>query len=283
VLCAFVANVASLALPISNLTNLLYAEAFHISFAAFAARMLAPQVVALGALYGMLRWRFRGDLPDRFESGALPPPASVVPDRGYFQACVAMLAVALVGYFVAPLVHVEPYVIAFACSLVLAVAGLRTGCVTLGTFGELSWGLLPFVVGLFVAVRGLENLHLAETCSAWLARRPPGSPLVLVATASATALASNTTNNLPAALLARRVLLLAPTSTSTMLAALVGADVGSVVTPFASLATMLVITLARRDGERVRVGTLVGFGAWAAPVLVLVTCVALAATFAAAR
>jgi Na+/H+ antiporter NhaD/arsenite permease-like protein len=39
--------------------------------------------------------------------------------------------------------------------------------------------------------------------------------------------------------------------TGTVLAALVGADVGSMVTPFGSLATMLVLALARRDGHQV--------------------------------
>ena len=45
VLCAFVANVGSMLLPISNLTNLLFADAFHQTFAAFAARMIVPQLV----------------------------------------------------------------------------------------------------------------------------------------------------------------------------------------------------------------------------------------------
>ena len=37
--CAFVANTASLLLPVSNLTNLLFQKAFHLSFGAFALRM----------------------------------------------------------------------------------------------------------------------------------------------------------------------------------------------------------------------------------------------------
>ena len=58
-LCAFVANVGSLLLPISNLTNLLFADAFHQTFAAFAARMILPQIVALVTTYAILRWHFR--------------------------------------------------------------------------------------------------------------------------------------------------------------------------------------------------------------------------------
>ena len=80
VLCAFVANVGSLLLPISNLTNLLFADAFRQTFAAFAARMIVPQLVALVATYAILRWHFRRDLPSRFEGESLPEPASVSPE-----------------------------------------------------------------------------------------------------------------------------------------------------------------------------------------------------------
>src|ERR1035437_3992740 len=77
VLCAFVANVSSLALPISNLTNLLFADAFHMTFAAFASRMIAPQLVALVTTYALLRWHFRRDLPNGFDGESLPEPATV--------------------------------------------------------------------------------------------------------------------------------------------------------------------------------------------------------------
>ncbi len=145
VLCAFVANVGSLALPISNLTNILFADAFHLTFAAFASRMIVPQLVALVTTYALLRWHFRRDLPARFDGESLPEPASAVPNRAYFLVCVAVLAVVLVGYFLAPLAGLEPYAIAFAGSGVLAIAGAATGRVRIRAAGELSWGLIPFV------------------------------------------------------------------------------------------------------------------------------------------
>jgi arsenical pump membrane protein len=118
VLCAFVANVGSLLLPTSNLTNILFADAFHLTFATFAARMITPQLVALVTTYVLVRWHFRRELPNCFDAESLPEPASVVPDRTYFLVCV--------GYFLAPLVGLEPYVIAFAGSGVLVIAGAAT-------------------------------------------------------------------------------------------------------------------------------------------------------------
>ncbi|MGA2170360.1 MAG: ArsB/NhaD family transporter [Terracidiphilus sp.] len=283
VLCAFVANVGSLALPISNLTNLLFADAFHQTFAAFAARMIAPQLVALGATYAVLRWHFRRELPDRFDGESLPEPASVVANRAYFLVCVTVLAVVLICYFLAPLMGLEPYVFAFAGSAVLAFAGVAGGRVRIRAARELAWDLFPFVIGLFIAVQGLENLGIVGVESGWLASMRPGSPEKLLSAAGATALASNVMNNLPAALIARSVLLRSHSHMGTVLAALIGADAGPMITPFGSLATMLVLAFARRDGEEVHAGRLVLLGLWATPVIVILTVLALALSFALVR
>jgi len=280
VLCAFVANVGSLALPISNLTNLLFADAFHQTFAAFAARMIAPQLVALITTYAVLRWHFRRELPDSFSGESLPEPASVVPNRPYFLVCVSVLAVVLIGYFLAPLMGLEPYVFAFAGSAVLAIAGAGSGRVHIRALGELSWSVFPFVIGIFVAVQGLENLGLIGAASRWLTEMRPGSPESLLTVAGATALTSNVMNNLPAALIARSVLLRSHAHMSTVLAALIGADVGPMITPFGSLATMLVLAFARQDGEEVHAGELMMLGLWAVPMIVILTALALALSFA---
>ena len=280
VLCAFIANVASMLLPVSNLTNLLFADAFHQTFAAFAARMIVPQLVALAATYAILRWHFRRELPARFGSESLPDPASVVPNRFYFICCIAILTAVLICYFLAPLMGLEPYVFAFAASAMLAIAGLLAGRVQVRTALELSWDLFPFVMGLFIAVQGLENLGIVDLSSGWLTPMRPGSPEKLLTAAGATALASNIANNLPAALIARSVLLRSNAHTGTILASLVGADVGPMITPFGSLATMLVLALARRDGVEVPAGRLVLLGLWAVPVIVVLTTLTLALSFA---
>jgi len=159
VLCAFIANVGSMLLPISNLTNLLFSDAFHQTFAAFAARMIVPQLVALVTTYAILRWHFRHELPSRFANQSLPDPASVVPNHFYFVICIAVLSVVLVCYFLAPLIGLEPYVFAFAASAVLAIAGLLAGRVQVRTVLELSWDLFPFVIGLSLPCRGLRTWH----------------------------------------------------------------------------------------------------------------------------
>ena len=102
--CAFVANTASLLLPVSNLTNLLLAAQFHLPFGGFVAHMALPQGVALLVNYGLFRWLFRRELPAKFDPARLPDPATLLPSLPFFQAAVVTLAAVLIGYFVAPYV-----------------------------------------------------------------------------------------------------------------------------------------------------------------------------------
>jgi arsenical pump membrane protein len=279
ILCAFAANVGSLMLPISNLTNLLFADAFRQTFAAFAARMIMPQLVALASTFAVLRWRFRRDLPSSFDNKSLPDPDSVVPNRFYFMVCMTTLGAVLSGYFLAPLVNIEPYVCAFAACGVLLIAGMATGRVQIRIAKELSWEVFPFVIGLFVAVQGLENLGIVGIASGWLVQMRTGSLQMLFASGFASAVASNLMNNLPAALIARSVLLHSHAHLGTVLASLIGADVGSMVTPFGSLATMLVLSFARRNGEDIRNRDYVIFGLWATPFIAAMTILTLAFSF----
>jgi arsenical pump membrane protein len=277
VVCAFVANVGSLLLPISNLTNLLFADTFHLTFAAFASKMLVPQLVALATTFGLLRWHFRRELPARFAQIKLPSPASVVPHHLYFQLCVGVLVFVLAGYFAAPLIGVEPYVIAFVGAGVLLLAGLATGRVQAGAIDEISWSVFPLVVGLFVAVTAIENLGIVPIVSTWLVQLHGHPAAQLGVTSGATAVASNIMNNLPAALLARSTLSAAHADVSQALAALIGANVGPMITPFGSLATILVLTLARRAGAELPTKRLLLLALWMTPIILLATLVSLGA------
>ncbi|MBX3188971.1 MAG: hypothetical protein KF819_18265 [Labilithrix sp.] len=271
---AFVANVASLTLPISNLTNLLFADAFGIPFARFALHMAAPQIVAATATYHLLRWRFRDEIPASFDPESLPAPASVVGDAPYFRVAAIVLGLVLVGYFVTPAFGVEPYVVAFGGAFVLAIIGVRRRRVGVRTLREISWGLFPLVLGLFVVVRGVENLGFVASASRSFADAAGDSTSRVLFAAGAAAAASNVMNNLPAALLARSILH-GPIDHAGVFGALVGLDIGPTILPTGSLATLLVLDIARKKGERVRGVEIVKTGCWLTPIVLLLTALTL--------
>jgi arsenical pump membrane protein len=281
--CAFVANAASLALPISNLSNLILAAAFHIPFADFVLHMLPAQIAALGVTYASLRLHFGAELRPFDPARVSDDPAGAIPHRGYFRTTVVVLGLALVGYMLAPLVSVEPYAVAFVAAGVLAVAGARAGRVNATVLRDVSWGVVPFVLGLFVVVQGLEGLGLAAAAARWLGHAPGGEIGSMLAISGAAAAASNVVNNLPATLVARAALASLGGPRALVYAALVGTNVGPNLVPFGSLASVLVLTLARDRGVRVSGWAFARAGLWATPLACAVAAATLAITVAVAR
>jgi len=267
--CAFVANTGSLLLPVSNLTNLLFQSAFHLKFGPFALRMALPQVGAVLVNYLVFQRLFRADLPDQFDQDQLPAPESVLPDLPYFRGAVVVLVCVLVGYFVGSLRGVQPYVIALSGCAVLLFWGLVRHQVKWDIFRQVSWPLFPFVVGLFVVIQGVENLGLASYAAHGLAAVGPRPFVVILTTAFGAGLGANVVNNIPMALLSISVLRQAHAAQPALYGSLLGCNIGPNLTLAGSLATMLVITTARKKGEDVSAGQFLRTGLWATPLVLL--------------
>jgi arsenical pump membrane protein len=276
VACAFVANAGSLSLPISNLTNLVLVAAFRIPFATFVGRMLPIQVLVLGVTYASLRHQFRSELVAFDATRVATEPSEVVPSQPYFRATLGVLAIALVAYLVAPAAGIQPYAVAFVASGVLAALGVRAGRVDRATVGNISWKVVPFVLGLFVVVQGLEGLGLAEETARILAAVPGGEAGRILATTASNAIASNVVNNLPASLVARSVLERLHGRDALVYATLVGTNVGPNLVPFGSLASVLVLTTARERGVRVSGWAFARSGLVATPIACILAALAIA-------
>jgi arsenical pump membrane protein len=116
----------------------------------------------------------------------------------------------------------------------------------------ISWGVLPLVAGLFVLVEALENTGVTNDLAAllqFLARRSATeaawvSGMVL-------AVGCNLVNNLPAGLVAGRVVEIAKVPEHVRAAVLIGVDLGPNLSVTGSLATILWLTALRREGLRV--------------------------------
>ncbi len=273
--CAFVANTGSLLLPVSNLTNLLFQSAFGLSFGAFALRMALPQIGAVLVNYLVFRRLFHKDLPQSFNQDELPDPMSVIPDQPYFRGAIAVLTCVLIGYFVGSLRGVQPYLIALVGCGVLLVWGLVRRQIKADIVGEISWPLFPFVVGLFVVIQGVENLGLARFAAHGLSAVGHHPLLVILTTAFTSGVGTNVVNNIPMALLAISTLHQAHAAPPAIYGSLLGCNIGPNLTVAGSLATMLVITTARKKGEDIGAGQFLRAGLLATPAVLLAASVLL--------
>jgi Na+/H+ antiporter NhaD/arsenite permease-like protein len=232
------ANTASLLLPVSNLTNLLAMEAIDLSPLEFAARMWAPQVVAIMVTMAFL-WAFFWRRGERREARYTPPLLEPIADRVLFGAA----SVACLLFIGALLAGVEVWTAATVAALIVVVA------FAVRDRGRLTWRLVPwqlliFVTGLFLVVPTLSRYGLADLMG-WLlgVERDP------YRTAAVGAGLSNLLNNLPAFKAVEEVI--PADDRGQLLALLVGANVGPVITPWASLATLLWFESCRRHDVKV--------------------------------
>jgi arsenical pump membrane protein len=260
--CTHLANSASLLLPVSNLTNLLAFRASGLSFARFATTMALPWLAAIAVEWLVLRRFFASDLVGRGEAVPAPRP------RGAPRTAVVVLALTLLGFGLASLVHLDPAVVAAAGALALAVPALRGGRARPADLGRAAaLPFLAFVAALGVVVRGVSDAGLGRLV-------PAGGGLwSLLAVAALAALLANLANNLPA------ILLLLPAAAAggpgTVLAALLGVNLGPNLTYVGSLATLLWRRLLRQREAEPAVGEFLRLGALTVPATLAAATVAL--------
>ncbi|MEV7969804.1 SLC13 family permease [Sphaerisporangium sp. NPDC088356] len=237
----WLANTASLLLPVSNLTNLLAMGRVELSTRDFAARMWAPQVTAI-AVTMLFLWIFFWRRGERGEDRYVPPPQPPAGDPVLFSVA----AVACVLFIVAILAGLQIGVAA-AVAAVLVVAAFAWRDRSKLTWGLLPWQLLVFVTGLFLVVPTLSRYGLDDLMRALIGEA--GDAAGDYRAAAAGAGLSNIVNNLPAYYAGERVI--PPANHDQLLSLLIGTNVGPVITPWASLATLLWFEWCRRRAVKV--------------------------------
>jgi arsenical pump membrane protein len=242
--CTFVANTASLLLPISNLTNLLLYQQFEMSFLDFARAMWLPNLVAVGVNLLVFLLIFRKQIPRRFSLEAQEELPAL---DWWFWIAAVVLALTLVGLLWAGIAHLPLALAALGgASVLLAISYAGNRISLRRELGEVSWPVLVFVVGMLVLIRGFETGWLRDR----VFEMPQSLGGAIVAAAGASAIGSNIVNNVPMALLSVPVIQRSSGEHQAALtyAVLLGANIGPILTTYGSLATMLWLSLVRKRG-----------------------------------
>jgi Na+/H+ antiporter NhaD/arsenite permease-like protein len=220
----WLANTASLLLPVSNLTNLLAQDRLRLSPGEFAGLVGAPALAGILVPLGLLWLVFRKDLRGHYG----PQPVHKVRDRVLLYSSAAVM-VLLLPALVSGVPVQFPALAAAAVLLLLFVWRRRS---------TLRWSMIPWrplmlTTGLFMVVESLHANGLTRFLSG-VAGSGESLP-ALLQLAGLGAGAANAVNNLPA------YLALEPVAGSPvrLAALLIGVNLGPLVTPWASLATLL--------------------------------------------
>ncbi|EPT0396819.1 arsenic transporter [Campylobacter upsaliensis] len=241
----FMSDFASNTFIFSNLTNIITADFFTITFIDFALAMALPQLFVILATLVLFWILFTRKLPKTLEfkvhTQALPKPSITL-------FCFALTLLLLFG-----IIGGEKFGFAL-CVFTLGVAFLSTLCgilthkIALKQMLKLApLGIVAFSLGLFIVVFGLNNMGLVGLLAEGL-KHFDTLPLFaqIFSVGISSSLGSSVINNLPMVLLGD--LALKDSSNALIFAHLLGCNVGAKLTPIGSLATLLWLFSLKRYG-----------------------------------
>ncbi|MGJ4843246.1 SLC13 family permease [Leifsonia sp. Le1] len=260
----WLANTGSLLLPVSNLTNLLAQHAMgDPSPLQFAALTAAPAIVAIVVPVVAIFLIYRRRLLTRYETGDIDG----IEDPVLFWWSAAVV-VALVPLLVS---GIPVWMPATGAAVVLgAVFLVRRRSVL--RFGLVPWQLVVLASGLFLFIEALHSVGLGELLA--VVSGTGDSPLALLRLSLTGMVGANAIDNLPAYLALEPV----AGSPARLVALLIGVNAGPLITPWASLATLLWHQRLTSLDVEIRWSRYILLGAIVAPLTVILATLALIAT-----
>ena len=258
----WLANTASLLLPVSNLTNLLAAHSLGSAGpGAFVALTWLPALIAVLVPSALLLLIHRRALFGRYA----PEHPQPVGDRVLFGCSAAVLLL-----LVPALVSGLPVWLPASVAAVLLVGVFLARRPRLLSASLVPWSLVLLASGLFLAMESAHALGLGELLADVIGGGSDTAALLRMS--GVAALGANAVDNLPAYL----ALEPAAGSPDRAIALLIGVNAGPLVTPWASLATLLWHQRLTRMDVRISWGRYALLGLVAAPVTVVAATLALA-------
>lgn len=261
--CALVANAASFVLPISNPANLVlyggHMPPLGAWLRSFALPSLASIVVTFFALKLVERERLVKPCARDVERPALT--------RGGWAALTGIVATALLLIVMSALdrpLGLPTCLAGVATALGVSIMARRSPAKLVGV---ISWSVLLLVAGLFVLVEALDRTGVVGSIAGALGHAARDSePLAAVMAGAILAFGSNLVNNLPAGLIASTAIEQAHAPRLVVDGLLIGVDLGPNLSVTGSLATILWLSVIRREGEDVGFWRFLKVGAATMPV-----------------
>lgn len=256
----FIADTASAPFITSNLTNIVAADYFSISFAEYASRMIVPNFVAIIASLAVLYLFYRKNIPGTFDHTKLASPRSVIKNIDLFKFSWVIIVILLIAYFGSEFINLPVSVIALSAAVIMLVAARASKAIeTKKMLKQAPWNIVIFSISMYVVVYGLKNAGLTyylTTVLNYLADQ--GLLVATVGMGLIAAFLSSTMNNLPTIMI--DALAIDATSTTGIVregliyANVIGSDLGTKITPIGSLATLIWLHILAGKGVKITWG-----------------------------
>ncbi len=237
---ATASNIGSTATITGNPQNMLIGSVSHIRYAAFSAALAPVALFGLAVDAAVIYLLFRSDLRHGGGAGERQAPRPIhriLTTKGLIVAA-GMLAGFLAG--------AEPALVAATGAAVLLITRwIKPEKI----YEQIDWSLLMLFVGLFVIIGGAEQAGLDRLFFEWLQPVGVTTPGGLTVTV---AVLSNLISNVPAVMLFTRIVPHLPDARTAWLMLAMASTLAGNLTVLGSIANLIVVEGARRDGIRIR-------------------------------
>ncbi|SEN55705.1 arsenic transporter [Paenibacillus sp. OV219] len=289
---ALIATASSAPIGVSNIVNLIALKIVHMSLYMHTAMMFVPASLGLLLLTFLLFVIFYRTLPKRLPEipawkltpgghplqGVAPPKENrnkLMRNILIFVFCVR------VSLFVASFVNFPVSLMAvIGSSLLLAWRWMYLKVPPVDMLKKTPWYILIFAFGMYVIIYGLKNIGLTEWLIHFMQPLVSGSLLhASVLMGGLLSVLSNMFNNHPALMVGTLTLTnmgLDPlTLKISYLASVIGSDIGSLLLPIGTLATIMWMHIIKRGGVKITWGQYLKVTILVIPITVLFTLVLL--------
>ena len=247
----FADSMSALFLP-SNLTNILIADAFHLTFIDIFTKMAIPTAIAfvVGAFAFGIRYKSR--LQTSYSLNAVNNLNGIIKDWTIFWSGIVVLALLILGYIIGGQLQIPTSVVALPLALfMLFFAHFKKLTSVYEVIKITPWSLLIYALAMFILVTAAYDTHSLHIITQPL-RDSASSNNNLLKTGAITAILSALVNNLPATLISILALKnLHSIASFTLYAVLLGVNIGPKFTPFGSLSTLLWLGLMGKKGIKI--------------------------------
>lgn len=156
--CTFIADTASMTLPISNPINIILGQRFAgLGLVDSLHYLLLPSLAAIAINLAIFALIFRRKLVGNFQ--VEERQGLVGEARRAYRTAVAILVVVGIAFVIAAQLRPEPIgAVAIAGGGALLIATWLQGRLEWRALGRgISWSIFPFIAGMFLLVRGIEH------------------------------------------------------------------------------------------------------------------------------
>jgi arsenical pump membrane protein len=281
---AFMANAASMTLPISNPINVLTGDKLRASLVVYEEHLLAASLASIAITIVVFMAIFWRTVNRRFEFDWRAAMSGATSDRGFFVPVVIGLGILATAYVIGSALLWPLGVVAVVGGTVLIGFAAFRRRVSRDTMrAHVNPSLFIYLGSLFVLVRAVQDAGITSALVAGAASGAAGASSAAISGLVGSAAVSNLVNNLPGLLLFISGALaggVPPDLRQPFLSgALAGADLGPNLTPVGALSTMLWLVIVRRRGIEVSAWDFLRLGAVVAPLTLIAAGLLIALSF----